>query len=657
MTQEMVLWQERFSKAEKEIMPERDRMTRRERIYLGDHAVKNKSGEWKSGEALYVRNVAMELVEAQVDSSIPAPKVTALRAEDEELAEIIEDMLRDVMDRQPMERINDEAERVCPIQGGHGLLATWLTNASGKGWMGDLKISMLHPTAVLPQPGVYEVADMDYIFTETPMTKRQIEREYGVDLESENESTPQARSLEGSSADSTEIVTLRTAYYKNKDGGIGRFRWVNNTELENIEDYQVRRVMICKSCGTIGNGKKCTQCGGKKFTEEKQEYRELQRDYTTSLGKVIPCESPMRDEYGQIVTETIEEPRITDVLGTGAGFLPGMLPQPPVIMTQREKVITETTKIPYYKPDVYPIVMRKNVSQFGKFLGGSDIDAIEDQQNTLNKLNTKAQRKLFGGGSFTSVPKGMRMKLDDRDNQLLEVEDAKQMQLIKTFNTQVDIGTDVNYGNQIYEHARQIIGITDSFQGRKDATATSAVAKQFSAAQAAGRLESKAVMKRAMYADLFELIFKFMLAYCDEPRTVRARDRGNNGEIQYKVFDPMDFIYQDDAGSWHYNTEFLFSADSATPLASDRSAMWQEIRGLYESGAMGDNSNPETRIRFWTLMESLHYPMAGTLKKQLQDDLDKQNEMKEQMAQMPGALNEAQQLPGTTALPRGVMGL
>lgn len=80
------------------------------------------------------------------------------------------------------------------------------------------------------------------------------------------------------------------------------------------------------------------------------------------------------------------------------------------------------------------------------------------------------------------------------------------------------------YLAQIYEEARQVIGITDSFQGRKDTTATSGTAKEFSAAQAAGRLESKRVMKDAAYAALFEAMFKFKLAYADEPRPVVSHD-------------------------------------------------------------------------------------------------------------------------------------
>ena len=236
---------------------------------------------------------------------------------------------------------------------------------------------------------------------------------------------------------------------------------------------------------------------------------------------MIPAVSTVRDELGQPVLEEL----------TGGGDI---LPQlraagGPVVRHQR--LVQAPTRIPYYKPDVYPLVIRKNVSLPGRFMGGSDIDAIADQQNALNKLSTKINAKVLGGGSFTTIPESAGSIVDDRDNRVLRIRNAAEMQMVKTFNTQVDISADLTLRSQIYEEARQTIGVTDSMQGRKDPTATSAVAKEFSAQQAAGRLESKRVMKQAMYQDLFEVIFKFFLANCDEKRSIRRTNE--NGDVSY----------------------------------------------------------------------------------------------------------------------------
>lgn len=608
------LWQDRLQAAENAIEGERARMKKREKLYEGDHTIYGAGGRAQAGadgvsEATHVRNVCFEMVETQVDSTIPSPKVTAVRPEDEELADIVENLLRDVMDRLPMERINDEGERISPVQGGHGLLVDWLDSVSGRDWLGDLRVQLIHPRCIVPQAGVYQVSDMDWVFLKTPQTRRQIRVNYGVELEGENESDPEARRL-GDGADTTEeIVTMVTAYYRNKSGGIGRLRWVNDTVLEDLDDCQVRRIHRCKACGAVGDGRKCSYCGSTKFETDTEEDEVLTEDITLRDGTVIPAMSMVRDELGQPVLEELTEGRdVLPQLRASGG---------PAV--RHARLVQAPTRIPYYKPDVYPLVVRKNVSLPGRFFGGSDIDAIADQQNTLNKLSTKINAKVLGGGSFTTVPEGGGVFIDDRDNRILRVKSAAQMEMIQTYNTQVDVSADLALRAQIYEEARQTIGVTDSMQGRKDPTATSAVAKEFSAQQAAGRLESKRIMKQAMYQDLFEAIFKFFLAYCDEPRSIRRTNE--HGDVSYQVFDRHDFLYQDEAGEWRYNTDFLFSCDSAAPLATDRQSLWKEARMNLQQGAMGPVNEVTTLIRFWTQMEKLHYPMAGDMKKSLEEQL------------------------------------
>ena len=616
-------WQDRLETAKEAIMPELNRMGKRESIYDGDPTIYAPDGSVaQQGKATHVRNVGFELIETQVESDIPSPKVTAIRQEDEWLADIVENLLRNVMDKLPFERINDEGERISPVQGGHGLLVDWQDGISGKDWLGDLRVTMMHPRGIIPQANVSQISDMDWIFLESPATRRQIKEAFGVALEeNENESDPDARRLGDSPDNSGEIVTLVTCYFRNSKGGIGRYRWVNDTVVEDLEDYQVRRVNRCDACGMVGDGHRCRYCQGTKFTVEVEEFEELTEDIVTRNGTTIPATSEQRDEYGQPVVEPLTDgegvlPQLRAVNGPAAvTYMPVMAP----------------TRIPYYKPDVYPIVVRKNVSKFGRFMGGSDIDAIADQQNTMNQLSTKIKAKVLGGGSFTTMPMTGVTFVDDQDNRIVKVDRVDKLQMIHTFNTQVDINMDLALRAQIYEEARQTIGITDSMQGRKDPTATSAVAKEFSAQQAAGRLESKRVMKRAMYQDLFEVIFKFFLAYCEEPRWLHKSDE--NGQTKYLVFDRHDFLYQDEAGEWKYNTDFLFSCDSAAPLATDRQALWKEARMNFQQGAMGPVNEISSLLRFWTQMEKLHYPMASDMRSSFEEEMARQQEAAQQQQQ------------------------
>lgn len=224
--------------------------------------------------------------------------------------------------------------------------------------------------------------------------------------------------------------------------------------------------------------------------------------------------------------------------------------------------------------------------------------------------------------------------------------------MIGVYDFSGDLQYELAYLAQVYEEARQILGITDSFQGRRDPTATSGVAKEYSAAQAAGRLESKRVMKNAAYAQLFELMFKFWLAYSDEPRPVSYKDF--KGETQYEEFNRYDFLEQDADGQWYWNDQFLFSCDTSAPLASNREAMWQETRLNLQTGAFGDPTQTDTLILFWSKMEELHYPGAGTTKKYLEDKLQRE-QLQAQQAQtqaMPGQALASGGMPAPGANPQ-----
>ena len=89
-------------------------------------------------------------------------------------------------------------------------------------------------------------------------------------------------------------------------------------------------------------------------------------------------------------------------------------------------------------------------------------------------------------------------------------------------------------------------------------------------------------MKQAAYAQLFELMFKFWLAYSDEPRPISYKD--NEGNTVFEEISRYDFLKQDEDGQFYWDDQFLFSCDTSAPLASNREAMWQETRMNLQTG-------------------------------------------------------------------------
>ena len=63
-------------------------------------------------------------------------------------------------------------------------------------------------------------------------------------------SEPEVKTSDGGET-ADDMVTQYIAYYRNEDGGIGIYSWVNDIELEDIEDYQARRLPRCTQCGAV----------------------------------------------------------------------------------------------------------------------------------------------------------------------------------------------------------------------------------------------------------------------------------------------------------------------------------------------------------------------------------------------------------------------
>ena len=108
-----------------------------------------------------------ELIESQVDSSLPMPKVSAIHAEDMDQAKIIEEFLKNEMKTLRFKAINDAQERTTPVQGGDFVLVEWDNSKGYHCTLGDLSVSEVHPRQVIPQPGMTEIGKMDYIFIRT----------------------------------------------------------------------------------------------------------------------------------------------------------------------------------------------------------------------------------------------------------------------------------------------------------------------------------------------------------------------------------------------------------------------------------------------------------------------------------------------------------
>lgn len=586
-------WQAKLSDAKTKYGDMLKKMEFREGLYYGTKDIRN-----AKKDASNVRNIVYELIESQVDTSIPQPRVTALHEEDRELAKEVEELLRNEARRLAFGAMNDQSERTVPVQGGDFYHVEWDPQAGYHCTLGDITVEERHPRQVIPQPGVYDLEKMRYVFVLLAQDKDFLEERYGVEISDDVEDTPEIRGDADTSIPG--LVTQNIVYYR-KNGVVGMFSWVGNQVLENLPDYYARRETVCKQCGRVKTGDVCV-CGSKRFAEKSLQEQELPHSITVG-DTVIPAMQYGPDE--PIVNPDGSTQKDND---TGEEILmPGEL---------------VPTKVPVYKPTGFPLVLRRNITREGRMLGVSDVDVVADQQESVKKFGTKIEEKLLKGGSYVTLPQGVTIETTDEELKVLRLDDPNQKAMIDVLNVQPNTSYDQQQLENNYQWAKSTLGITDAFQGKYDSSATSGSAKQFSANQAAGRMQSKREMKNDAYAKLYKLMFQFLLAYGDEEYPIVDKDA--RGDQVYAHFDKWKFLKKDAAGQLYWNDEFLFEVDPASNLASNRERLWDMVDVKYQSGGFGPINDLNSAYLMWTLLEQTNFPQAGMVKNAIKERIDAQ---------------------------------
>ncbi len=597
-TRKLDKWKRRYEEAKTAYADDISSMKKFARMYDGDRAVNGNPNKAQkpTKDSINVRNITYELIESQIDSSIPMPKVIPIHKEDEELARDIETALQNEIRLLHFNELNDEQERTVPIVGGDFMHVEWDNTKGYHCTIGGISVSERHPKYVIPQPGVTDIEEMDYIFIQIPQTKSFVKTKYNVDV-SDATDTEQGNN-EKKKTQSEDLVTVIKCYYRH-DGVIGLFTWCEDYVLEDYADYQSRRLCRCTACGRVKSGDVC-ECGNKKFEDKTEDKEVLIDDITLLSGEIIRARSFYEEQQVDVDGNLLFDDAGAPIMG----------------------IVEEKTEIPYYKPNVIPVVLRRNVSRSGKLLGVSDVKVIEDQQDAVKKLGSKLQEKILKGGSVVTLPQGLKIETTDEELKVVRVRNANDVALITVKNMQADITIDNIMLEKNYTWAKSTLGITDSYQGKYDSSATSGTAKQYSINQAAGRLESKRVMKRTAYAKLYEMMFKFMLAYADQPIPISKKN--TDGTYEFTHFDRYKFLKRDAAGELYWNDEFIFETDPTSTIMMNREAMWQQIDLKYQAGAFGRIGEPETLLTYWTFMADNDYPNAETMRKTFQQKVQEQ---------------------------------
>lgn len=573
---------------------ELEAMERRMKQYLGDKEIDS-----SSVPATHIRNITYELIESQVTGYIPSPIVSPKKdgKRGYRNAKSIETLCRRLRNDLPFERINDQDERSAPTYGASIFLLEWDESVHTHNTTGDVRVTCLTPEEFIPQPNVYsDVNDMQYCFARFETTKEEIVARYGV-----KPSVAEDTESDETAHDDGYTATVYVCYYRNAKGKISKYAWSGETELQDEDDFYARRVKVCQVCGKRDG---VCHCDDPRFKTVVSEYEELTEPITLSDGTIIPVEVPSIKD-GEVLTR-IERRQSTTTDGQmvfdGGEFMVPVVEDVPV-------AIKEPTRLPYYTPDMFPIVIRKNVSKQGSLYGQSDCDVIRPQQQAINKLESRIMQKLLRSAVTPVLPDDASISPENTIfGQVIRMHPGQSASQYGIVDTTPDIQADVMQSERCYEQAKLLLGISASFQGQPDPSAQSGRAKQLQIQQAAGRLDSKRRMKNAAYADIDKVIFQLYLAYSDEPRPAVYTD--SNGVRHNVEFNRYDFLLRDEAGKWYYDDQYMFSTDPAIDIEESRPTLWEENLKSFQMGAFGDLASPETLLIYWRNMERAHYPYA-----------------------------------------------
>lgn len=567
--------------------------------------------------ALTGRNITYELIESQFSSYLPSTAVTPeiYSERNDRNAKSVERLLKNKRNQLPFEKMNDIDERYSPIYGGSIWLVEWDNSIKTHNTVGDVKITCWSPSHFVGQPCIYDIDDMEYCFITFETTKEDLVRKYGVpidvadDTESEN------------GGETDETATVNVCYYKNDEDKICQYIWSGDTELQDIEDYYSRKVYVCKNCG---RRKELCTCDKPDYELQDDEYEELDHDIVLSDGSVIPAASPVMKD-GQVVMEESQQQAVLEDGSVAMDEINGIM-IPATVPVQVPKL--ERTKLPYYTPSKFPIIIRKNTSQEDSLFGQSDCEFIRPQQQAINKIESRILEKLMNAGVYPTAPEDYIGQFDNGLYKNVIKVGQGNYKLFGRIDLQVDLTQDISQSERLYQQSKRIMGITDSYQGQADSTAQSGKAKQIQVNQSAGRLDSKRKMKNAAYAEIDEVIFLYYLAYADEPRAMSYVD--SMGRLQNAQFNRYDFIERDENGEYYYNTQYLFGTDPTGDVEQSRETIWSENRLNFQNGCYGNPQKLETLLIFWQQMERHHYPDARDMVERIRGIIEAQREQLEQ---------------------------
>lgn len=534
--------------------------------YFGDFYKLDANGNETSAKQKALRKVAYELVESKIIPLMPGPKMSPRYHSDIFVVNATEALLNHEIDRMLSEEVHDENEHSCLIDGTTWLKVEWDPFDNTNERSGMPKVINCPVDTVYPQPGVSDYKKLEYIFETKSMTLATIMDLYNRKV------TP---------TNGSDLIDVIEVFYLNKDRVVGHLVYTKDglTVLANDIEWGMRKLRTCSKCQSkIPTATECPICGGTHF------------------------------EYISATEEVLED----DLTYVENKFRSGNSNNPEEDQQQANinKTIPKGTKIPFYLVRQLPYVPKRTTKVPRDIYGISEVQLALEANDSINKLLNKAEAKSAKSRAYVTKLKDTNVDDEDEEITFIEIESAQEGQAIQVKQIMADIIGELTMVDTLYGNAKSQQGVTDTDQGKKDPTANSGKAKEMQLAASEQRQSSSKTQRNMAYAGVYELIFKYLLAYSDEERSFVATLP--DGTMREEVWSKYMFLAKNEkTDQLYYRDDFAWSIDTVAYISKDREMMWQLIDRDFLNGTTGSAIDPQRALLlYWHMKDQQGYPTA-----------------------------------------------
>lgn len=553
--------------------------------------IKKKTDSEKPGKQ--IRKLVYEMIESKIDTAIPMPRIRSNSKALLPAVQRTEDMLKFEIDRILSEGLNDIAERNTYVDGTTVYKISWNPLLKTRDKAGDVEVTVMPIDSIIPQPGVADYSQLEYLFERSAMSTSKIYDLYKRVIRStrslEDISAPQATTQGRTGTQVVDIVNLITFYFLNANRTVGRIIMTEETRtvVSYEEEWLVRKVNTADPDKKPNFETMKTEILTENLYQIKNQYKPEEQD---ADGNPLPDAAEAKVQQG-----------------INAGLNPDQA-KAQAAPWQGQLFLEKGTEIPIYHIHELPFIFRQNVSRANSIYGISDAQMLFEIQDELNKALTRTGEKIANSGGILFKDKKINLDPTNKVMRIVDLNDPSLAAGSKYVDINPQVTGDLAYATNSYESGRSTIGINNSWQGKKDTTATSGKAKEIAAMGTAGRIEAPRVMKRLALAQVYRMIFMFKLAFSSQ--RISFTKLLPEAKEQEREWDKYMFLDKDDEGNLFWHDEFAFSVDAAATLSNDRQAMWQETQTQFINGTFGPPTDPRNLLTFWGVMEQLQYPLA-----------------------------------------------